>query len=624
VPCSTYNWTVAGGTITSGQGTNSINVIWNDVPTDKSTTPYSTNVQVVVGGCASSTTVPAYNVFVSSISDQTPGPLTVNGTAVGASYSLPFGDTPILALRVPVVPVPISSGNTPYGAITYSWVIPSGWRYVTSSGGVLATSDGSTPRRYDNNSTGGTGYAGNAIYVQPAGNTPAPPAPANISVQAINNNCVGASAGADNSKSKVLSIPVTRTVPTLTIISDKSSSGGNFTLLCGDQSDYHFRSTSSGGPIGGSFDTYSFVFSGPITPTGTVNSATPATNFTGATGRVAVTLSARYTRNGSSTTLYASGVGIDVQALPTPTISGLPASAPGKFPVICQSTTLTASSTGANSYSWSVTGDLTLSATTGSSVTVSPSSSSRGTGGISVTASNTNAPAGTCQTNSIAYNVNVNYNPASGTYTSNSNSTPMALNESYQFAQPNDTYYILMDQNYTFAFSTVGPNGTQGIPIYPTGPRTAYFTFTGASSVQVVATATGSNIPCGQTSISSVFLAPFRSNYAMSPNPATSELTVTDNSQTDNSQPVTTSQTKESPRATKSAYAFKNAAGIPVPVPLRTFDATLYDLHGKLVKAQAGVVGKTVLNVSDLPAGLYNLRISSGQEVHSEHVQITH
>lgn len=63
------------------------------------------------------------------------------------------------------------------------------------------------------------------------------------------------------------------------------------------------------------------------------------------------------------------------------------------------------------------------------------------------------------------------------------------------------------------------------------------------------------------------------------------------------------------------------SAASPADVP---FDADLYDGHGKKVKTQHGDHGKAVLDVRDLPAGLYNLRVGQGKKALSEHIQITH
>lgn len=217
------NWVVKGAyTLVSGGGTNStsITVRWKDLPTDATSNPTSVSMDCGAGG------ITTRAVFVSSISDQTPGPLTINGTPVSAAYTLPFGDATAVTLRVPLVVLPQSNPNavTLY-ALTYDWVIPSGWRYNDNSQMV---SNGTTPHR--------VGGGGNQISV-----TPAPGTGGTISVRAINNNCVGASSGPDNSTSQLQSFNLIRSTPQLTIISDKSLSGGNFSIACGDNGrNYYF------------------------------------------------------------------------------------------------------------------------------------------------------------------------------------------------------------------------------------------------------------------------------------------------------------------------------------------------------------------------------------------------
>lgn len=43
------------------------------------------------------------------------------------------------------------------------------------------------------------------------------------------------------------------------------------------------------------------------------------------------------------------------------------------------------------------------------------------------------------------------------------------------------------------------------------------------------------------------------------------------------------------------------------------FEAELYDNHGKRVKSEKSDKGKAILNVRDLPVGLYNLRVDKGK-----------
>lgn len=267
-------------------------------------------------------------------------------------------------------------------------------------------SDGTSPHRVNYNSN--SGQAGNQLSVtSAAGNG------GTISVRAINNNCVGASAGLVSSTSQPYNIDVTRTTPQLTIISDKSPNGGNFTLFCGDQSDYHFRSANITPLAGGVIDNYVFNFKGVgvINPTGDVPGPNPVTYFTGATGTAGVDLSARYTRNGASTSIYASNVAITVQSPPQPIITSSVASpGPGLYPLLCgSSATLTLSTTsvpGVTSYTWTATHGLGINGpgvstltTSSNRVTIFPGSGSD-EGSVTVSAANGNVA--TCASSTSA------------------------------------------------------------------------------------------------------------------------------------------------------------------------------------------------------------------------------
>ncbi|MEJ7664040.1 MAG: hypothetical protein WKG07_33170 [Hymenobacter sp.] len=261
-------------------------------------------------------------------------------------------------------------------------MIPSGWRY--SDGAV---SDGTTPRRVPTTSNA----QGNQISV-----TPSPDGSGLVNVRAINNNCVRASTGAVNSISQLQSFNLIRSTPQLTIISDKSPGGGDFSLTCGDRSDYHFRSTSTPLPAGGNFDNYVFSFqgNGVITTTGNVAGPMPSVSFSGATGTALVGLQARYTRNGASTTVSAPGVTIQVVSPPQPVITSSAAQ-----PLLCGSSatiTLATSVAGATSYTWKATGGLGINGpgvatltTSSNSVTIFPGSGS-GNGLVSVAATSGN------------------------------------------------------------------------------------------------------------------------------------------------------------------------------------------------------------------------------------------
>ncbi len=220
---------------------------------------------------------------------------------------------------------------------------------------------------------------------------PAPGTGGTVRVQAIDNACGLNGPGPQlNTTSKPFTTSVVRSTPTLTVISDKSPNGGDFTLTCGDQSDYHFRATNSTLPAGGTLDNYVFSFDGPITPTGNQSTPTPVTHFTGATGKVVGGVSARYSRNGASTAVGSLLVNVTVQQLPKPVIN----SPVGQYAAICLPTNVSASVAGATKYTWTATGGFGVGApgaatltTASNQVTIYPGTGS-GQGTVTVTAQN--------------------------------------------------------------------------------------------------------------------------------------------------------------------------------------------------------------------------------------------
>jgi hypothetical protein len=53
------------------------------------------------------------------------------------------------------------------------------------------------------------------------------------------------------------------------------------------------------------------------------------------------------------------------------------------------------------------------------------------------------------------------------------------------------------------------------------------------------------------------------------------------------------------------------------------FEAELYDFNGKKVKTRKSERGEVILNVWDLPEGLYNLRVGTGEKPSTHLIQIT-
>lgn len=139
--------------------------------------------------------------------------------------------------------------------------------------------------------------------------------------------------------------------------------------------------------------------------------------------------------------------------------------------------------------------------------------------------------------------------------------------------------------------------------IIKTGPKSAYFDMGPYSNSQLqgVTVRIEPTSGCFATK-SAVFRRPSAYQIAYSPNPASEELTVT---AIDTDQPATG----------------------PASTTAPSFEAELYDNHGKKVKAEKSEKsekGKAKLNVSNLPDGLYNLRAGKGKEAISEHIMVSH
>lgn len=150
-----------------------------------------------------------------------------------------------------------------------------------------------------------------------------------------------------------------------------------------------------------------------------------------------------------------------------------------------------------------------------------------------------------------------------------------------------DKVNIIVDAPYDFTFTT-----TAAVSVTKTGNNSASFYMpTNGAGVPITATATNATAGCGLIGHWAFIPTPYR--LMATPNPASTELTV--------------------------------AVDQPAPSPDGpAFDADLYNNNGKKVKTKKSDHGKAVLDVRDLPAGLYHLRASEGQNALSESIQITH
>ncbi|OON67741.1 hypothetical protein B0919_16195 [Hymenobacter sp. CRA2] len=374
--CS-YTWTINGGQIVNGVGTALVSVVWNDVPTGPGN---PTSLQVQATGCVNSTSSQLYgpkSVFVRSLSQTAIGPVTVSGD-VG------FGNnaTGSVTLSVPQVSVPGPANSPTVLASGYYWTIPQFWQFPNGQ-----PSDGTTAVLINN-------YSGNSIAV-----TPTPGTGGTVTVRAADTSCgFNGPTSTVSSQSLAASATVTRPVPTLRIVTDRTPNGGNLTLSCGDQTDYHFRPAYDPLPTGGSFTNYSWSAGGVLQLVSGGNTAAPVLVASGGSGTGTAGLQGTYCRNGACAPAptMATPVTVSVVAqVAQPTLSGLPQPQPGAVQVLCQPATITASAPGATSYAWTTTGSMRVNgatSATGASVSVG-SATGGGSGTVRVQAVNANCAA---------------------------------------------------------------------------------------------------------------------------------------------------------------------------------------------------------------------------------------
>lgn len=157
-----------------------------------------------------------------------------------------------------------------------------------------------------------------------------------------------------------------------------------------------------------------------------------------------------------------------------------------------------------------------------------------------------------------------------------------------------DKVNIIVDAPYNFTF-TADPSS---VSVSSLGSNQASF-YMPASGGGITITATATNAPsgCGVVGHWTFFPAPYR--MFVTPNPASTDLTV----------------------------SVIDPAGPPAPPPTADpapFDADLYNNFGKKVKTKRSERGKAILDVRDLPEGLYVVRVGQGKNALSENIQITH
>jgi hypothetical protein len=156
------------------------------------------------------------------------------------------------------------------------------------------------------------------------------------------------------------------------------------------------------------------------------------------------------------------------------------------------------------------------------------------------------------------------------------------------FVTSNTQITLILDQPQSFVFTCNNP----AVGLSSNSNSTTFFiSSSGTNSTRADITATATD---ASTCLSGTYFFIAASYYSFAPNPANTELTVTD-----------------------SEANLANLGAEP-------FEAELYDNYGRKVKNKKSEQGKAVIDVRDLPDGLYNLRVGKGKKALNEHVQITH
>jgi len=164
--------------------------------------------------------------------------------------------------------------------------------------------------------------------------------------------------------------------------------------------------------------------------------------------------------------------------------------------------------------------------------------------------------------------------------------------QTVQFVSPGE-FSIFLNGPYSFTLTS----SSSSVPLRNNVGSSASFSLTTAQG-GVTIRATSSQPDCGLASNFTFAIRRTTYSYTATPNPANSELTVI---AVDPDSPTVTDGSNTEP-----------------------YDADLYDTYGKKVKTRHSDHGKAVLEIQDLPEGLYNLRIGTGKNIYSEHIQIKH
>lgn len=233
---------------------------------------------------------------------------------------------------------------------------------------------------------------------------------------------------------------------------------------------------------------------------------------------------------------------------------------------------------------WSATPASNFTVATGSGPTFTTSSSASAAGNSTITAT-----VGPCQA-SASITVPTGPGEPRGYY---NNAGGGASLTTYQYVGAGGTgptdVSMFIDDPYNFTFTADSPD----VYLTNTQGRSTHFVLQPGQGVTITATAT--NAPCGLVGRFAFIYPSSGGRLSAAPNPASTELLVT-------RAPADAQQTK----------------------PDEAFTADLYDTYGKKVKTKKSEQNNAVLDVRDLPSGLYNLRAGAGKDALSDHIQITH
>jgi len=243
-------------------------------------------------------------------------------------------------------------------------------------------------------------------------------------------------------------------------------------------------------------------------------------------------------------------------------------------------------------YQWTVSGALALTGGQGSTQ-ITTTQTGTGTATIQVSAN------GYCDSKTVT----VGPYEASGKYLNDYQEyrlVPSTYAQDPNFVT-NDNVQITLD-NIPGTTNSFSLGAGQPHYLYQTSNTTAVLYYNhSVNYADVYVTNTGG--PCGSKTTWFSFYYPTSYSYAYSPNPSSNELTV-------QAQPQAVGHTEQ-----------RNAA---TPVAPQLFVVELYNNQGVKVASQKSQDGKAIVNVRDLPNGLYNLRIGQGKGAQTEHIQIVH